>query len=111
MHNDGSQIRAWCYIDDMLDGIELCLSSKKAIANAFNIGNPCSTITVYSLARLVCDLSGSNSNVVFVQLNEEDVELRVPEIGKATELLGFVPKVDLQEGLLSTIEYYRKRSG
>jgi len=108
VHNDGSQIRAWCYIDDMLDGIELCLFHREAIAHAFNIGDPRSTITIYNLARLIRDLSKSNSRVVFAELDEEDVELRVPEIGKATALLGFKPKVDLQDGLLATIEYYRK---
>jgi len=110
IHNDGSQIRSWCYIDDIVDGIMLCLEKKAAIGHTFNIGNPRSTLTVYNLALEIKRLSGSNSRIVFVKKEAKDVELRVPDIGKARTILGYQPKVDLEEGLLRTIHWYRNNS-
>ncbi len=109
IHNDGSQIRAWCYVDDMIEGILACLERPEAVAEAFNIGNPRSVVTIYDLARTVIRLSGSRSEITFVEWNNADVELRIPNIDKARKLLGFAPKVDLDEGLLRTIEWYRQR--
>jgi nucleoside-diphosphate-sugar epimerase len=109
IHNDGSQIRAWCYIEDIVDGILLCLSRPEAIGQAFNIGNPRSTCTVYNLARLILQVTGSRSTLRFVPWNNADVELRVPNIDKARQLLQFAPKVDLEEGVIATSEWYRKR--
>ena len=111
IHNDGAQIRAWCYIDDIVDGILACLTRPEAVGNAFNIGNPRSVVTVYDLARHVKRLANSASRIEFVKWNEPDVELRIPNIEKARELLGYEPKVDLEEGLLQTIEWYRRRAG
>ena len=107
VHNDGSQIRAWCYIDDIVDGVLLSLSKGEAIGHAFNIGNPRCTVTVYNLAHEIIRLSGSPSKVRLERLDRADVELRVPSITKARDLLGFEPKVDLEEGLLRTIEWYK----
>ena len=59
VHNDGAQIRAWCYVDDIVDGIMLALTSDEAVGHAFNIGNPRSTLTIYSLAREIIRLSSS----------------------------------------------------
>jgi len=111
IHNDGSQIRAWCYIDDILDGLLLCLERPEAIGQAFNIGNPRSTLTIYDLARQVVRLSHSSSKLVFVPWEGADVELRIPDIGKARTLLGYEPRVDLEEGLLRTIRWYREQLG
>jgi len=106
--NDGSQIRAWCYIDDIVDAILLCLTEDGAKGQVFNIGNPRSVLTIYDLARRVIQLSGSPSQIQFVENSNPDVELRIPNIDKARQLLGFEPKVDLDEGLLRTIEWYRQ---
>jgi nucleoside-diphosphate-sugar epimerase len=108
IHNDGSQIRAWCYVDDIVDGILATLERPEAIGQAFNIGNPRSVITIHNLAHQIVRLSSSRSRVVHVPYNSADVELRIPDIGKARELLGFEPQVDLEEGLLRTIEWYRR---
>ncbi len=108
IHNDGSQIRAWCYIDDIVDGILLCLERDEAVGETFNIGNPRSTITIYQLAKLIVRLASSGSPVEFVEWNYPDVELRIPDIDKARKLLGFEPRVDLEEGLLRTIYWYRR---
>jgi nucleoside-diphosphate-sugar epimerase len=108
IHNDGSQIRAWCYVDDIVNGVELCLSSDKAPGNSFNIGNPRSTVTIYNLAREIVRLSSSGSAIEHVTWDHPDVELRIPNIDKARNLLGFAPEIDLEEGLLRTISWYRK---
>jgi nucleoside-diphosphate-sugar epimerase len=109
IHNDGSQIRAWCYVDDMVEGILAGLERPEAVSQSFNIGNPRSVVTIYNLAQLVLRLSGSSSKIKFVDWNNADVELRIPNIDKARTLLGFEPRVDLEEGLSRTIEWYRER--
>jgi nucleoside-diphosphate-sugar epimerase len=109
IHNDGGQIRAWCYIEDMVEGIVRSLALPEAVGHSFNIGNPRSIVTVYHLAREIVRLSGSASKIVFVPWDKVDVELRIPNIEKARERLGFEPKIDLEEGLLRTIEWYRAR--
>jgi nucleoside-diphosphate-sugar epimerase len=109
IHNDGSQIRAWCYVDDIIAGILLALGRDEAVGHAFNIGNPRSTLTIYNLAREIVRLSSSASPITFVKWPQADVELRIPNIDKARELLGYSAKVDLEEGLLRTIHWYRQR--
>ncbi|MBW2535220.1 MAG: NAD-dependent epimerase/dehydratase family protein [Deltaproteobacteria bacterium] len=108
VHNEGDQIRAWCYIDDMVDGLLLTLSRPEAVGRVFNIGNPRTAITVYNLATLIVRLSGSGSPVVNREWPHPDVELRVPDISRARDLLGYRPQVDLEEGILRTIEWYRE---
>ncbi len=107
IHNDGAQIRSWCYIDDIVDGILLTLSEEGAVGQAFNIGNPRSTVTIHQLAREIVRLSSSSSRLEYVPWNFPDVELRVPNIDKARAVLGFEPRIDLEEGLLRTIYWYR----
>jgi nucleoside-diphosphate-sugar epimerase len=109
IHNDGSQIRSWCYIDDIIDGIERTLTRPQAVGQAFNIGNPRATITIYNLASLIVRLAESSSSIRHVKWDFPDVELRIPNIAKARELLGFEPLVELEEGLLRTIEWYRRK--
>lgn len=109
VHNDGSQIRAWCYIDDIVEAILLCLEKDEAVGQAFNIGNPRSTVTIYNLAREIVRLSSSGSPVQLIPWPFADVELRIPNVDKARERLGFSAAVDLEEGLLRTIQWYRRR--
>jgi len=109
VHNDGAQIRAWCYIDDIVDAVERALIDERAIGHSFNIGNPRSTVTIYNLAREIVRLSSSSSRIEFVRWDHPDVELRVPAVGKANERLGWSAKVDLEEGLLRTVYWYRAR--
>jgi len=111
IHGDGSQIRSWCYIDDIVDGIVAALTRSEAVGHAFNIGNPRSTLTIYHLARTIVQLAESSSSIEFVPVNRTDVELRIPNIDKAAELLKYEPKVNLEEGLLSTIQWYRSTLG
>lgn len=109
IHNEGDQIRAWCYIDDIVEGILLALERDEAVGEAFNIGNPRSTVTIYQLAQLVTRLAGSSSELKFVEWSFPDVELRIPDVKKAERLLGFRAKVDLEDGLARTIEWYRQK--
>jgi nucleoside-diphosphate-sugar epimerase len=109
IHNDGAQIRSWCYVDDIVDATLVMLQCEEAVGHAFNIGNPRSTLTVYHLAQLVKRLADSKSPVEFVKWNHADVELRVPSITKAEEVLKWQPRFDLDEGLLRTIDWYRHR--
>jgi nucleoside-diphosphate-sugar epimerase len=111
IHNEGDQIRSWCYIDDIVDGIELCLEKPEAVGESFNIGNPRSTVTIYQLARMVIEAAGSRSEIKFVPWDFADVELRVPDIKKAEQRLGFRARVDLDVGLRRTLDWYRKKTG
>jgi nucleoside-diphosphate-sugar epimerase len=111
IHNEGDQIRSWCYIDDIVDGIELCLERPEAVGESFNIGNPRSTVTIYQLARMVIEAAGSRSQIEFVPWDFADVELRVPDIKKAEQRLGFRARVDLDVGLRRTLDWYRKKAG
>lgn len=107
IHNNGDQIRSWCYVDDIVDATMLVLTDDRAVGHAFNIGNPRSTVTIYNLAREIRRLSSSGSRLEFVKWDNPDVELRVPSVGKAAQLLGWGPRHDLEEGLLRTIYWYR----
>lgn len=109
IHGDGNQIRSWCYVDDMVDGTLLCLEEEGAVGHVFNIGNPRATVTVANLAHLVRRLCESDSRVVYGYKDYVDIELRIPSIKKAQTMLGYWPKVDLEDGLLKTIEWYRSR--
>jgi nucleoside-diphosphate-sugar epimerase len=110
IHSDGSQIRAWCYISDIVDALILILEKPESIGQVFNIGNPRSTVTIYDLAKHVARISSSASKLVFKPITYVDVEIRVPSIDKARTTLGFNPKVDLEEGLFATIDWYRAHS-
>jgi UDP-glucuronate decarboxylase len=109
VHGDGNQIRSWCYVDDMVDGTLLCMEKEEAIGHVFNIGNPRATMTTANLADQIKRLCGSKSRIVFDEIGYADVELRIPSINKAQKVLGYRPKVDLEEGLLRTIDWYRQR--
>ena len=109
IYSDGSQIRAWCYIDDILDALLEILQNNRSSGQAFNIGNPQSTLTIYHLAREIIRLSESKSKIVFKEASSPDVEVRIPDINKARDILNFEPKVELEEGLLRTIDWYREK--
>jgi UDP-glucose 4-epimerase len=109
IHGDGSQIRAWCYVDDMVEGVLCCLERPEAVGQSFNIGNARSAVTIYDLAQRINRLTGAGVDVRFQPLHYTDVELRIPNIDKARELLGFEAKVELDDGLARTIAWYRSR--
>jgi UDP-glucose 4-epimerase len=108
IHGDGTQIRAWCYVEDMLRGVHLALTHPDAVGESFNIGNQRAVVTIYGLANTVVRILGSSSDIVFTKQDYVDVELRVPSVSKAREVLGFEAEVDLDEGIRRTAEYYAR---
>lgn len=107
IHGDGTQIRAWCYVDDMVRGVMLALTHPDAVGESFNIGNQRAVVTIYGLANAVVRVLGSKSEIRFTRKDYADVELRVPSVTKAREVLGFEAEIDLDEGILRTAEHYR----
>ena len=111
IHGDGAQIRAWCYVDDMVEGMLLALEHPNAVGESFNIGNARSAVTIYDLATRIKRLTACPGEIRFVPLDYTDVELRIPNVEKARSLLGFEARVELDEGLERTIAWYRSRLG
>lgn len=103
---DGNQIRAWCYVDDMVDGIMLALTHPKAVGESFNIGNARAVTTIYGLAQAVCRVLNSGSKIVFRDALSADIELRIPSVQKARDLIGYQAKIDLDQGVQRTAEWY-----
>ncbi len=108
IHGDGTQIRAWCYVDDMVNGVLTAMVHPKAVGESFNIGNQRAVTTIYGLANTIVRVLDSQSPIVFTRKDYADVELRIPSVRKAREILGFEAQVDLEEGILRTAEYYRR---
>lgn len=102
LHNDGSQIRSWCYVDDMVDAVVQAMERPEAIGKAFNVGNPRATETMFGLARTVKRLLNSSSDIKSVRRDQADIALRIPDIAWTRKYLGFEPKVELEEGILAT---------
>jgi dTDP-glucose 4,6-dehydratase len=103
---DGSQTRSFCYISDLVDGIiRLMLSD---LNEPVNIGNP-AEMTIEAIARLIIEMTGSKSQLVYRPLPEDDPKVRQPDITRARTLLGWEPKIDLRTGLTSTIDYFRTK--
>jgi len=106
LYNDGTQIRAWCFVEDFVDGVLRCAARPEAVGHAFNLGNPQGTITNFELANMILRLTNSRSEIVFKPHPGPEVDLRVPSIDKAMQLLGFSPKVSLEAGISRTIPWY-----
>jgi dTDP-glucose 4,6-dehydratase len=104
VYGDGSQTRSFTYVSDLVDGIWKLMQS--SVNDPVNIGNP-RELTLLELAKLVLRLSGSRSEIVFRPLPTDDPKVRQPDIGRARRLLGWEPRVDLEEGLRRTLEWYR----
>ncbi len=108
IYNDGTQIRAWCFVRDFVDGVLRIISEPKASGKSFNLGNPQGSITNIELANMIIRLTKSKSKIVFKKHPGPEVEIRIPSIDRAKEILGFDPKVGLEEGILETIEWYKQ---
>lgn len=108
IHGDGTQIRAWCYVDDMIEGVMCTLMHSKAVGESFNIGNQRSVETIYGLANTVVRVLQSKSEIQFKRKDYVDIELRIPQVSKARDLIGFESKVGLEDGIARTAEFYRR---
>jgi UDP-glucose 4-epimerase len=107
INGDGAQIRAWCYVDDFVDCLMRCIENPKAVGESFNLGNARAVITTLGLAQTVCRVLNSSSKISFRDQLSADIELRIPSVEKTFTLLGFKAKVDLEEGILKTAEYFK----
>lgn len=110
VYGDGSQTRSFCYVSDLVDGIYRLLMSNEV--EPVNIGNP-SEMTILDFARTIVRLTGSKSNITFVSPTDmrikDDPKVRQPDITKARHILGWEPKVSLEDGLRQTIDYFKTR--
>ncbi len=108
IHGDGTQIRAWCYVDDMVEAVLLAMTRPEAVGESFNIGNSRAVLTIYGLANTVVRVLKSKSEIKFVRKDYVDVELRVPNVAKALALLGFEAKVDIEDGIRRTAQGFSR---
>lgn len=105
IYGDGSQTRSFCYVDDTADGIIRMMNTPRGLTGPVNLGDP-NEISILDLARLIIDLTGSRSRIVFKPLPQDDPRRRCPDITLAREKLGWKPKIDLMTGLKKTVEYF-----
>jgi dTDP-glucose 4,6-dehydratase len=108
IYGDGSQTRSFCYVDDLVDGIEKLLSAD--YHEPVNLGNP-SEVTILEFAREILALSGSQSPLEYRPLPQDDPRVRRPDISRARQLLGWEPRVNRQDGLKRTLVYFQGKVG
>lgn len=107
IYGDGKQTRSFCYVDDLVRGFLALMNSGDDVTSPVNIGNP-GEFTMLELAQKVIDFTHSKSRLVFETLPQDDPKQRKPDITKARELLGWEPRISLDEGLQKTIAYFEK---
>jgi len=103
---DGLQTRAFCYVDDLIDGMVRMMRSERGVTGPINLGNP-GEFTMIRLAETVLRLVGGHSQIVFKPLPSDGPRQRQPDISAAVATLGWRPKVELEDGLRATIDYFR----
>jgi dTDP-glucose 4,6-dehydratase len=106
IYGSGIQTRSFCFVDDLVEGIKKLLYSDED--NPVNLGNP-EEITILDFAREILNLTGSKSRIVFLPLPLNDPKVRQPDITKAKNVLGWMPKVNRHEGLKKALQYFRER--
>jgi dTDP-glucose 4,6-dehydratase len=104
----GAQTRSFCYVTDLVDGILRLAASP--VNDPVNIGNP-HEMSIEEIARTIIRMTGSSSTLSFRPLPTDDPKVRQPDITRARSLLGWEPKVALEDGLTSTIAYFRQKMG
>ena len=107
VYGDGSQTRSFQYIDDLIDGLWRLMGAR-GVHDPVNIGNP-NEMTLVALARRILSLTGSTSSLVFEPLPVDDPKVRQPDITRARRLLGWTPRVDVDEGLRLTIAWFQQQ--
>jgi UDP-glucuronate decarboxylase len=103
---DGQQTRAFCYVDDLVEGMLRLMDSDDDITGPFNLGNP-AEFTILDLAEEVLRQTGSSSPLVHKALPQDDPQQRQPDIARARAMLDWEPRVPLEDGLRKTIDYFR----
>ena len=108
IYGDGSQTRSFCYVSDLVDGIVKMMNNPQKFIGPVNLGNP-SERTILEFAKLIIEMTGSKSKIVYKPLPGDDPTQRKPDISLAKKELGWEPKVDIREGIEKTIEYFDKK--
>ena len=108
LYGTGEQTRSFCYVDDLIDGLVRLMNSPGDVVGPINLGNP-DEFTMKELAAKVIDLTGSKSDLVYEALPSDDPQQRKPDTTKASEILGWAAKIDLNAGLLKTIADFKPR--
>jgi UDP-glucuronate decarboxylase len=106
IYGDGSQTRSFCYVDDLVEGLIRLMASEASFTGPVNLGNP-GEFSMLALADAVMRATGSVSTTVFKPLPQDDPLQRKPDISLARKALDWKPKIELQEGLSRTVEYFR----
>lgn len=109
IYGNGEQIRSFCYVSEMVEGLYLLMNSNEA--GPVNLGNPYAEISIIELAKKIKELTRSNSEISYKPMPENDPVRRKPDISKANSELGWDPKIDLESGLLKTIDYFKHLHG
>jgi UDP-glucuronate decarboxylase len=107
IYGEGNQTRAFCYIDDLVDGLMRLMETPDDVSGPVNLGNPVE-FTIRQLAETVIALTGSSSKIAYRPLPEDDPRQRCPDISLAQNLLAWAPRVQLRDGLMKTIEYFER---
>ena len=110
IYGDGRQTRAYCYVDDLVEGLIRLMDSPKDLTGPVNLGNP-NECSVRALADLVLEMTGSHAALTHVSLPQDDPRRRKPDISIASRVLGWEPRVSLRSGLGVTIAYFREEVG
>jgi UDP-glucuronate decarboxylase len=105
IYGDGLQSRAFCYVDDLIDGLVRLMSTPEGVTGPINIGNP-KEFSIKELASLVVELTGTRSRIVHKARPVDDPRQRQPDISKAQEILSWAPRTELRDGLIRTIAYF-----
>ena len=106
IYGDGTQTRSFCYVDDLVEGLVRLMNNSDSTQSPINLGNP-NEISVLELAQKIISMTNSNSQVIQLPLPQDDPKQRRPDIDKAKKILGWQPTIDLENGLIKTIEYFR----
>jgi len=109
IYGDGAQTRSFCYVDDLIEGLVTLMESPGEITGPINLGNPVDC-TMAELAAKVIQITGSRSSIIHMDLPLDDPRQRKPDITKARNLLGWEPRIPLEEGLKKTVTYFRETS-
>jgi len=107
LYGDGNQTRSFCFVDDLIDGMIKMMNSRKEFTGPVNLGNP-NEKTILELAELIIDMTGSKSNIINKDLPQDDPVRRKPDISLAGKELKWKPRIELEDGLKETIQYFKK---
>jgi UDP-glucuronate decarboxylase len=108
VYGDGEQTRSFCYVSDLVDGLIRLYESGEKNISPVNLGNP-SQVCMNDLASMVIEMTDSKSQIIYTPLPEDDPKLRCPDISKARSNLKWSPKINIREGLASTISEFKSR--